>query len=636
MFSENWGRYEMLPLILIVFTLSLAISLKYLLKSKIETILTIVVLSFGLLLYVFGLFKQLNIAYYLINILSIIAFIFDIYLLTKKKVKISEIFTLGTIIYILLTVILFFYLRNCQFTDWDEYSHWGINLKMMLKNNLLWGDSSFDIIHGAYPPLAGIIEYYICRLNGEYTEGVAYFSLAYFTMTIMISIFKNYNYRDTFKSIIVLATVYLAIFMLNFTFATLYLDLLLGIIFFVSIYHIYTLDVNEDKAQYILVCLLLVGILMVKDAGIIFVAICLLLLFVNLIVLPIFKVRKIDKALRTNLLFFGIIILIVLIAYLSWKLYLKVNVTEADMVISEINIIKYIKSLFLRETSHPKYYDITFSYYNILNQGIITTENFIFNTAIKFVVFVNVIALLYIVLIQKGKEKNKFARYLIILDCGFLLYLAFLLFLFLFIFIEYEGRGLASYSRYIGTYLIAFFLAIVAAIAHGKEKGITYPLLLIILAFTVTSVNLNTVLFPNNSKVSTIPPEIASLSNEVTNLLDKDDNVYIIYQDSNGIHLHFIRYLIAPIKSSYSNWSLGDPYYEGDIWTHNLSEQEIIEFLKEKEYTHILFANIDSQIIDKYSKLVDGYNYEELNGNLFEINIENNEVKIYPVNNLDR
>ena len=99
----------------------------------------------------------------IIYIISVISFIYIIYCLIKKKIKLSQIFTPGILFYILTIFIMTFIVLDTNYYEWDEFSHWGANLKAMVQHNLFWSNNIYDGVHVVYPPLAGLVEYFFAK-----------------------------------------------------------------------------------------------------------------------------------------------------------------------------------------------------------------------------------------------------------------------------------------------------------------------------------------------------------------------------------------------------------------------------------------------------------------------------------------
>ena len=89
--------------------------------------------------------------------------------------------TPGLLIFVTTYVGVYLYDLNRSFTNWDEFSHWGVMIKEMLRLNTFYSvDSSVLAVHKDYPPAIQIIEWLWCRLSGGcYEEAYLYSCLLY-------------------------------------------------------------------------------------------------------------------------------------------------------------------------------------------------------------------------------------------------------------------------------------------------------------------------------------------------------------------------------------------------------------------------------------------------------------------------
>lgn len=357
--------------LIIVISIASLITQKF--KFKQESSIAITFLSIAIFLYIMGLFNLMKYAVYIIYAISIICLIYVIYCLIRKKVKLREIITPGVLLYIFVMFIMSFIVKDTYYYEWDEFSHWGANLKAMVQYDLFWSNNIYDGVHVVYTPIAGIVEYFFCKINGGFAEDVSYMAINAFIITLLLPICKNekYNVKGFVKLILFWGFVYCAIKLCNFQLTSIYIDLLLGILFAVGMFLAFRLDGKEDKINLLLI---LITMPLLKDSGLLLLGIILMQLFFNKVILKIIEEKKITKEILKKC---GIIVLILVIAlgfYGTWKLYCNANERYLDdrhdkNAISEIDIKQYVKALLLIQTKDSKYVDIARSFYDNLNTG---------------------------------------------------------------------------------------------------------------------------------------------------------------------------------------------------------------------------------------------------------------------------
>ena len=624
-------------LVAILIYISIATCITQRFKFKQESSVTIVFLSLALLLYIAGLFNLMKFAVYLIYLFAIISFVYIIYCIIKNKIKIREIFTPGIIMYIFVIMIMAFIVKDTYYYEWDEFSHWGANLKAMVEYDVFWSNKIYDGVHVVYTPIAGIIEYFFCKINGGFAEDVSYMAINTFIITLLLPIIKGqkHNLKSYIKLILFWFMFYCSIKLCNFQLTSIYIDMLLGILFALGMVLAYRLDGKEDKINLILTLIMMP---LLKDTGLLLLGIILMQLFFNKVILKIIEERKITKQ---HFKIFGIIVLMLIIPlvfYGTWKIYCGVNGKVLDdrhdkNAISEIDIKEYIKGILLIDTDNSKYKDISNSFYDALNTTPVVGGLESTVTAVKLVAVLDITGIIIYLVNKDKQDKKKIATILLALNIGFGLYCLLLLATFMFAFTETEGRALASYSRYMSTYFIAWIIITVGLALNSKIKNVILSLTIAIMLCLYPTSVISIVDITSRKNLSGIDDEIRTEANIIKENVELNDKVYIIYQNiGGGYEYHKLRYSISPIVTNLLyEWSLGPKYYESDIWSLDLTKEEFEKKLIDEEFDYLFIAKIDKQFVDIYGSLINfdfnTNNYEELNNKLLKIErVNENEV----------
>lgn len=624
-------------LVAVLIFISMATYITQKFKFKQESSVTIVFLSSALLLYIAGLFNLMKFAVYLIYLFAIISFVYIIYCIIKKKIKIREIFTPGIIMYIFVIMIMAFIVKDTYYYEWDEFSHWGANLKAMVEYDVFWSNKIYDGVHVVYTPIAGIIEYFFCKINGGFAEDVSYMAINTFIITLLLPIIKGqkHNLKSYIKLILFWFMFYCSIKLCNFQLTSIYIDMLLGILFALGMVLAYRLDGKEDKINLILTLIMMP---LLKDTGLLLLGIILMQLFFNKVILKIIEERKITKQ---HFKIFGIIVLMLIIPlvfYGTWKIYCGVNGKVLDdrhdkNAISEIDIKEYIKGILLIDTDNSKYKDISNSFYDALNTTPVVGGLESTVTAVKLVAVLDITGIIIYLVNKDKQDKKKIATILLALNIGFGLYCLLLLATFMFAFTETEGRALASYSRYMSTYFIAWIIITVGLALNSKIKNVILSLTIAIMLCLYPTSVISIVDITSRKNLLGIDDEIRTEANIIKENVELNDKVYIIYQNiGGGYEYHKLRYSISPIVTNLLyEWSLGPKYYESDIWSLDLTKEEFEKKLIDEEFDYLFIAKIDKQFVDIYGSLINfdfnTNNYEELNNKLLKIErVNENEV----------
>lgn len=601
--------------LLIIFVISIFIKEKY--KVKEEYTILISNLLIFLLLYLFGVLNQLRVGVILIYLITAFIAFYLIYLLIRKKISIKDFYSNTYLIYLIGSIFLFVLTYSADLTDWDEFSHWGTNLKAMVSKDILWGNSLWEGVHEGYPPLAGIIEYFGCKLNGGYQPWIGFLSLDLFMLSLISPVFS----KNIIKNIIYLSCIYMLVYFFNFKLTSLYIDLPLGILFFIGFY---ISTIKETKQEKFVLSLIFISLPLFKDSGLIFSAIIFCQLLIKNIIIPIFKKQKVEKKLYLNYLFY---LLLIFGAYFSWKIYCNLNGTGIDFMhdsnaIMELNLSEYIRAVFLRGTGKP--YDIAISFYTFINTSSIVNR-VPYQTIIGIITSFDII-LIILYLINK-KEKDKYISIFASLNLGAILYLLFLLMIFIYAFLEPEGRSLASFPRYISTFLIAWAILLVT-LSFKNKKWIP---IIISLLICLSASNIVSIIKPVSKGISVIPDSVYEMADKINSNME-NSKVFIVLQQDDGYKFHTLRYLISPNQTNLLyEWNLGPTNKTSSLATIDISKEEWLNKLKKEKFEYVYLGILDEQFMNIYGDLFEETNIESLQNSLYKIKIVDDKISFIKV-----
>lgn len=475
---------------------------------------------------------------------------------------------------------------------------WGPNLKAMVSKDILWVNKQWDGIHIVYPPFAGIIEYFFCKLNGSYSEGVAYIAINTFMITSILPVFSNLKckFSDIKKLIIYLGITIFIIILFGFQLNSIYVDLLLGIVFSNGLFLSFRLSNKEDKISLLLICICLP---LIKDSGLLLVGIILLQLFIRYIIIEIIINKKIEKKVFYYLIVIFGILVITLVSYASWKIYCHTNGRQLDFrhdnnSISEFDIKEFIGVITLQETADNTLLDITTNFYLHLLYNAPT---------LKVLAAFNIIGILFFIINLKNILLNKkILASLFAMNIGFILYCLLLLATYTFAMSRTEGLTLASYTRYMGSFFIAWGLFFVSIFMHIDIDDnvlrtpifITFCVYIIILVFIIY---FQTKLY--TYKTSDI---IKNQTDIILKSVTPDKKVFIVYQETDGFSFHELRYNIAPIVTNLLfEWNLMNQETSiGEIYTKEEFENKLIL----EDFDYVFLGRIDNRFVEQYKDLI--------------------------------
>ena len=606
----------MLLLILIIEVL--AIFLRVVFKSKNSYSYAFSTGIICLFLYLFGLLNILNIGFIALNVIigGLLLFLI-IYFIINKNV--NKYISFNDLMFIGIGIIIWLLVKNSYFSDWDEFAHWGPNLKAMVSRDILWANKLWDGNHISYPPLAGVIEYLACKYNGAYSEAAAIFGLRMFIHGMAFSLLDVFTKKRS--KILYVIALYLISNVFAFVFASINLDLPLSVLFFISLYSATNTDKKENYALFVMTLIILP---LVKDSGLIFAGFAYLSYLLNSIIIPIAKKEKIKKQTVIKVL---LTVLIPFVALITWKVYCHINGVsnnfqhDANMIslLTKHDIKEFLLTL-IQESELKKNTNIFNIYLNSLN-GINILNSI---SVMKLFAIINLV-LIYIY--SKNKKDKKPINYIVTFNLSAITYAIFMLFVYIYILPTHEGYGVASFTRYFDPLFFGIILSLMIDYISKDEKVIKWIIIFIV---CLPLYNLGKLFKPVTNTESLVSDSIIEKSNKITSTVKDDEKVYIIYQGDSGLMFNMIRYNITPIRSNLLwEWSLGSPYSDVDFYTMDISEDDFKNKLINEKYDYIYLAYVDEQFVEKYGKLFGkDIKVDKLQNSLYKISYNNQQIEL--------
>ena len=474
--------------IAILAILFISISISKLFNFRIEKTVPMACFILIIITYVCGLFGNLYIGFYLCLALSAASAAYCVYLAIitlphfSKKTSgqrkaaadgsfwLRHIFTPGLVILCLFSVIFVYYLQIGRLEDrWDFFSHWGTVVKYMHHYNT-FGDPTVSRLIGyaGYPPSIPIFQYLWQRIATTYNESMLFSSFNFLQFACMLPAFATMTWKKNKRDALCLFAVLLVVCRMFYDlFTKQWADPLLGLLFCYCFFT-YCSAEEMDKRHVFELGLGLAVLTLAKETGFALAIVVLLFIVADTWIIR----RKTCKDIWTCIKTPAVLVFSVLMTRLSWVLHLRFtckneawpSMTTADLLtfitanLSEKNsgiLRSYIMALFLR---------------GISNSG---TELWINFPAVIWMLIFIIMGLLMTRRTTNDEKKQRLELSLLILVLGWIMYAGGLMLQYMFTFIEQEGRDLAAYPRYMGTYILG--MAVFITMMCLKE-GI-FPLL---------------------------------------------------------------------------------------------------------------------------------------------------------------
>lgn len=558
-----------------------------------------ILISFSILvLYLFSLFQILNIGQNLFTGLGLIlAAVMSFKTRNLRKyLTINNVFIVS--VFLLPYIVLYHAIpNNFLFTGWDEFSFWAASVKTIFEANSLYtADTAISFKH--YPPAQQLFQYLILK-NTFWSEKNVLFAQGVFVLSALMTIAGSIKTQKTTVNLMLFYLSCALLFFFSFDLSHIYVDLLLAVCFAASFMLAAKRRTSIDDVGFYLSIFVLI---LLKEIGLI-----LALVIFPVFIMSHFMHRDTQKTgagrwLRLSLpvvLYF----LVIILALVSWKLY--VNKIGASSVISIPDWTYFLKDSGLQRTTatltefHKRIHDFQYLRTNHVMLG--------FSASMVYVVSMLSIFGFVLSYFQNRAHRTESIVSFSTMLAGFIGYVLFLLFCYLVIFSEYEGVILASFERYISTYILAWMLISCAYLfEYFDAKESRFSILFSASTMFVILYFVPNIFWKGLIEVNSPPVlldarvNVNSLTEQVKKHLKSGERVYFVNQNSTGFETYMFNYTLLPYRSTAWCWSLGQKYYEGDIWTCNKRIDEIASY-----YDYLVIYNADKQFWADNGKFFD-------------------------------
>ena len=182
--------------------------------------------------------------------------------------------------------------------------------------------------------------------------------------------------------------------------------------------------------------------------------------------------------------------------------------------------------------------------------------------------------------------------------------------MYLFKFSAYEALQLASLDRYMAVpllsiWLVTLFLTMELIRTSGRDRNMLAVLLLCaVLAGTPAQTIIN---LTNRSSVARsveVREPITALEQAFeARYTGANARIYFLSQEDSEYHLYMTKFSFRPhAVSSSLGWSLGEPFYEGDVWTRACTPEALRETLRE-DYDFLVVYRMNEDFAGRYAGL---------------------------------
>ena len=541
----------------------------------------------------------------------------------NRKSDLAGICNSGLLLFLIFLLFSIVFNNQKRFLSWDEFSHWGMFLKESLRLDALYCMSPVEFAHKDYVPAFTVFETIWCRLCGPFKEENAYTAIQVLMFSMILPVtskfhdsfrknLKERNRLKTVKSIVILLVAILLplIIVLYFDnengfqfFHSIYCDLPTGILLFYCAWILFRND-RFGAYQTAVLTVALIVLIMSKMTSAALVAMIIPLVLIRLII----SFRNDEKRVPVvrRIIAIAIILLIPIGIWLWFNKFVDGYVLNsgANQSYDGMKISSVFEIFFKPGAASVEYLNTFRSIYinAIFTKSVLVHGSY---AIVLLVVLAGFVAVAFLV-----KEKS-FRKKTLVSGIWFFVsgtvYALMMYFLYLTAFSEFEALSLASYERYMNSFLIAAVLFLVAV---SYESGIWEKHE--VLFYSVGALTLGHLLIFHVSVFQQVIPgrlskdnyNVGGYENEAITIRDvvtDEESAFVVFRGDDGNALWHVRYYCCPRRVD--GGSIGPAVFEGDIWSEDLSCEAFSE--KMAGYDYIYFYQLDEAFINKYSNLFD-------------------------------
>lgn len=524
-------------------------------------------------------------------------------------------FTSGLVAFLVIYVLVFIYDLARGFAVWDEFSHWGMMLKEMVRLDKFYSvEASNLMVHKDYPPIMQLFELFWIKLCGGFSEAYAERALHTFELSFVVPfiaekvIRKKAVMKEFLVAICAGALIVCGIIMFDehIVFHTIYNDYVMAVV----VAYLLATALMSDTMTWFEIMVLSVGggfLLLLKQMGMPLY----LMSIVFYIGVTLTRGRKKVEKEKLSLQKKACIVVALIMPFVWYFVWGRITSGVAKQFsLSDMNMFEFINIL---RGQGEEWQTLTVQNYMMAIGRTNISTSFILMSYLQGVLTFSVLLWGIYELFKKNLEKRKVIILEVVLVIGAVLYGVAMLLLYTMSFSSYEGLALASFERYMGTYLIIMVVVeVMILVKMATELSRIKTLAVVAVAMVVLTapampLRLRPIIHNNSEMRYANYIRDAETINEATG---GEGKVFLVAQNTLG-YFYYLQYFATPNKlnNEFYAWPVGN----GDTknYYNNIIKPEMVK------YDYVLFAEINDEYRKDYCEVLKVCPNQ--NGEIYEI-----------------
>ena len=423
--------------------------------------LTIMILPI-ILLFTHYTIKNLLIGIYIIYAITIVSVIVFALNIRKAEYR-SKIFSVGFCVFIIIYCFLYLFTRNKYYNTWDEFGNWAPFIDELITNNRMYVSGA----HASYPPLVQLFEYILIKFGLLFEEYNVLFSVQLLNFSIFCVPFSerinesdNLNISNVLKGILLFIIVFfLAAGIDSYrTFWTIYIDVTVSMFF---AYVLYLIIYNEDRR---ILALAFFALMILKDIAILILIIAMAFVFISFII-DLIKDSDKKRIVKEYLKTIGVLVLPAIISYVLWYIYkYNAGLLNGQFSLSRFGIAEFLE-IFSGKLTGDRLTAVGLFFNAVFKENLARSP-------IPFTYFNSFVLLMLILIVFTMIYKKNYAqmsKIMIFTIIAYIIYMLFMINMYVNIFKGWERLELASYKRYIASFVLGIYLIAIVFLYKNTE-----------------------------------------------------------------------------------------------------------------------------------------------------------------------
>jgi hypothetical protein len=533
-----------------------------------------------------------------------------------RSLFIKNLYSPGTVAFVLLAAVSFQKTKGWMVYQWDEYTHWGHVVKVMYKYAEFGPGTPADYSAEPYPPGIALFQYFVMDSSSGWREGMLYWSAHLILISLIVSVLANSSYKFFSEIILKLCVALIAsLALFTDTYFTITADPILAFTFGYLI--LIAIKTSHQGGRWIIIFAATAGFLtLVKPIALYFACAAILInIMATLFTVKFNSLRK----LMWSFLPATVALVTVGTVWMSWGRYIsRLNDPNTNNVNISIptGLRGFADASFVSEVT-SKFIESVFG-------AILNPASWLAMPASSW----TVVCIIFFTLWTYLSGKTNFAKNiaigvtLLVTTFG---YLVVILYSYLTVFGPGEAAALASFPRYVTTWYHGVFFAIVLLILSevdfcgyvksgqidakssgliNRQKHIGVLLIAFIALNTISSLGYYVFMLRSSPTlgIEWREPLFKTTKAITAAKIPEGSKVYIITQHRAGFELFMLRYEMVGAQFGQVPFSIGTKKDEGDIWTEEaMDAKKWSETLRDFDF--VVLSITTESFNDEFSSL---------------------------------